>query len=81
MRASLSDEAIEDARAAADWYVDQAAHDAADAFIDDIERSIQLLLRHPRIGAPGVAGDFLGREQSDRAGTLTPTLSRKRERE
>ena len=52
MRASLSDEAIEDARAAADWYIDQGALDAADSFFDDIEGSIQLLLRYPRIGKP-----------------------------
>lgn len=55
MKASLSDEAIEDAGAAADWYMDQGAYDAADAFFDDIERSIRLLEGHPRIGTPGVA--------------------------
>jgi toxin ParE1/3/4 len=56
MKASLSDEAIDDARAAADWFIDQGADDAADAFFDDIERSIRLLERHPRIGTPGIAG-------------------------
>ncbi len=56
MKVSLSDEAIDDARAAADWYIDQGASAAADVFFDDIERSIRLLLRHPRIGTPGVAG-------------------------
>ena len=56
MRSSLSDEAIEDARAAADWYIDQGAYDAADAFFDDIEQAIRLLERHPRISTPGVAG-------------------------
>jgi len=55
VKVSLSDEAIEDARAAADWYIDQGASRAADAFFDDIEQSIQLLLRHPRVGTPGVA--------------------------
>ena len=55
MKVSLSDEAIDDARAAAHWYLDQGASAAADAFFDDIERSIQLLLRYPRIGTPGVA--------------------------
>ena len=58
MKASLSDEAIADARAAADsdWYIDQGANDAANAFFDDIEQSIRLLERHPRIGTSGVAG-------------------------
>jgi toxin ParE1/3/4 len=56
MRISLSNEAIEDARAAADWYINQGASGAADAFFDDIEQSILMLQRHPRIGTPGVAG-------------------------
>jgi plasmid stabilization system protein ParE len=51
----LSDEAIQDAGAATDWYIDQGAARAADAFFDDMEQSIQLLLRHPRVGAHGVA--------------------------
>jgi plasmid stabilization system protein ParE len=33
MRVSLSNEAIDDARAAADWYIDQGASSAADAFL------------------------------------------------
>ena len=57
MNASLGDEAIEDARATADWYVDQGAYDAADAFFDDIQRSIRLLERHPHVGTPGVASN------------------------
>jgi toxin ParE1/3/4 len=55
MKASLSEEAIEDTAAAADWYIDQGAYDAAEAFFNDLERSIRLLQRHPRSGTPGVA--------------------------
>ena len=55
MKASLSEEAVEDARAAADWYADQGAYEAVSAFFDDIERSIRLLERFPRMGARGVA--------------------------
>jgi len=56
MKVSLSNEAIEDARSAADWYIDQGAFTAAALFFDDIEQSIRLVLRHPRIGRPGAAG-------------------------
>jgi plasmid stabilization system protein ParE len=55
MKASLSEEAIEDTAAAADWYIDQGAYDAAEAFSYDLERSIRMLQRHPRSGTPGVA--------------------------
>lgn len=56
MMEGLTDEALDDAQAAADWYIDQGAAEAADALLDDIERTLALLRRHPGLGTPGAAG-------------------------
>jgi len=53
MRIELSDEAQADADAAIDWYIQQGALMAADDFIEEIDRTLQLLSRFPELGMPG----------------------------
>ena len=56
MDASLSDEALEDARAAADWYIDNGAWTAAVAFGEELEQAIGRIRRSPGLGTPGPSG-------------------------
>jgi toxin ParE1/3/4 len=64
MKAVFSAAAKRDAQAAVDWYIDRSAGEAAEAFLDDIDRAVELVLRHPRIGTPGVAATRSLRLQS-----------------
>lgn len=49
---SVSDEAWDDARAAADWYIDQDAWPAAWALYEEIHRALARLSRMPGLGTP-----------------------------
>lgn len=49
---SVSDEAWDDARAAADWYIDQDAWPAALALYEEIEGALGRLRRSPGLGTP-----------------------------
>lgn len=51
MKYSLHPEAEEDLRAAARYYRECAGVGVAQALLAEFERSIALILRHPRIGA------------------------------
>jgi plasmid stabilization system protein ParE len=53
MPIELSDEAQADADAAIDWYLQEGAFTAADDFIEEIDRILQLLSRFPELGGPG----------------------------
>jgi plasmid stabilization system protein ParE len=49
---SVSEEAWDDARAAADWYIDQDAWLAALALYEEIDRALERLHRSPGLGTP-----------------------------
>lgn len=53
MPIELSDEAQADADTAIDWYLQQGALTAADDFVEEIDRTLQLLSRFPELGVPG----------------------------
>ncbi len=55
MNASLSDEALEDARTAADWYIDGGAWAAAVAFGEELNQAIRRIRSTPGLGTPGPA--------------------------
>lgn len=50
---SLSEEAQADADSAIDWYIGEGAFIAADDFINEIERALNLLKQFPAIGESG----------------------------
>jgi toxin ParE1/3/4 len=52
MRASLSREALQDAEAAADWYLEQGAPDAAERLVAQIGAAVSRLLLTPGLGTP-----------------------------
>jgi plasmid stabilization system protein ParE len=53
---SVSDEAWDDARAAADWYIDQDAWPAAQALFEEIDHALERLRRSPGLGTPSRRG-------------------------
>ena len=56
MDASLSDEALEDARTAIDWYIEGGAWAAAVAFGEELAAALQRIRNTPGLGTPGPAG-------------------------
>lgn len=50
---SLSREAHADSDAAVEWYIGEGAFIAADDFLDEIERAMNLLSRFPKLGETG----------------------------
>lgn len=52
MKASLSREALGDAKAAADWYRDQGSPQAAGRFKEQLGSTLALLCEHPELGTP-----------------------------
>ena len=56
MRITLSDEAKADGRDAVEWYIDEGAFSAVNAFIDELEHTLNLLQHMPEVGTPGPYG-------------------------
>jgi plasmid stabilization system protein ParE len=52
MRISLSDEAKADGRDAVEWYIDEGALSAVNAFVDELEHTLHLLRQFPEMGTP-----------------------------
>jgi plasmid stabilization system protein ParE len=52
MRISLSDEAKADGRDAVEWYIDEGALPAVNAFADELEHTLHLLQQFPEMGVP-----------------------------
>ena len=52
MRISLSDEAKAHGRDAVEWYIDEGAFSAVNAFVDELEHTLHLLRQFPEMGAP-----------------------------
>lgn len=55
MKASFSAEALADAEQAADWYIEQDAWSAAEAFQVEIARAVARIEAQPGLGTPGPA--------------------------
>ncbi|MDD4910729.1 MAG: type II toxin-antitoxin system RelE/ParE family toxin [Sideroxydans sp.] len=53
LRISLNEEAQADADSAIDWYISEGAFIAADDFINEIERALDLLKQFPALGGGG----------------------------
>ena len=53
MNLSLSEEAVDDAKQTADWYIDQDAWAAAVDLKVEIDRALARLLKEPGLGTPG----------------------------
>ena len=56
MKVSLSAEALVDAQALADWYIDQDAWPAALDLQVEIDQALRLLSHAPGLGTPSVGG-------------------------
>lgn len=52
-RISLSEEARADADSAIDWYIGEGAFIAADDFVNEVERALDLLKQFPALGEGG----------------------------
>ncbi|MBI5041587.1 MAG: type II toxin-antitoxin system RelE/ParE family toxin [Gammaproteobacteria bacterium] len=52
MRITLSDEAKADGRDAVEWYIDEGAFPAVNAFADELEHTLHLLRQFPEMGTP-----------------------------
>lgn len=59
MKVSVSDDALQDAKQAADWYVEQDAWSAAVALQEEIEAALARVARDPGLGTPGPEGTRL----------------------
>lgn len=52
MRISVSDEAKADGQDAVEWYIDEGAFPAVNAFADELEHTLHLLQQFPEMGVP-----------------------------
>jgi len=53
MQIRLSDEAKADGRDAVEWYIDEGAFSAVNAFVGELENTLHLLRQFPEMGTPG----------------------------
>lgn len=56
MRVGFSTEAVADAEQAADWYIDQDARPAAQAFHEELSKAVARLGAEPGLGTPAAGG-------------------------
>ena len=59
MRLSISDQALEDARDTADWYISEGAWPVALRLQEQIEKALVAITRTPGLGTPGPANTKL----------------------